>query len=508
MCRIPWSSQAWRSRLTYGLVVATIFAIVSPSVVMSQSVERSERKSSSISNPSVRHVVITVNKSRTVSFSMPFRTASIASTEFADVTPLTDRSLYIQGKKVGTTSISVFDQNMQLVELLDLEIGIDTGNLQEKIRTSTGSSIRVSSSNNEVVLSGTAPNAVTADRAVSIAKSMVKTAEIVNAMTVASTQQVMLKVRFIEATRAAERDLGVNWYGTNADGTRGFSTGNGAPVRSNVGGVSIIKSTGALLGSGGSPFGVVLANLVNGGTNIDVMISALETKGLVRRLAEPNLVALSGDNAKFLAGGSFPVPTVTSTTSGNTPSFQFVDFGVSLNFVPTVLDRGLINLRIAPEVSELDFANAVTISGTTIPSLIKRNAQTTIELRDGQSFAIAGLLSSRSSRNIDQIPWIGSVPVLGALFRSSAYQNSETDLVIIVTPQLVRPATPVDRLATPLDQRLPSNDIDFFINGQMEVPKRYSDYVTSGGNMNGPYGYILPVEQGSNQPVYKGGVAK
>lgn len=529
MCRIPWSSQAWRSRLTYGLVVATIFAIVSPSVVMSQSAERSERKSSSISNPSVRHVVITVNKSRTVSFSMPFRTASIASTEFADVTPLTDRSLYIQGKKVGTTSISVFDQNMQLVELLDLEIGIDTGNLQEKIRTSTGSSIRVSSSNNEVVLSGTAPNAVTADRAVSIAKSMVKTAEIVNAMTVASTQQVMLKVRFIEATRAAERDLGVNWFGTNRNGTRGVSTGLGTPnigptptvtsttsggststsvTGTNTGGISLIQSTGALLGSGGTPFGVVLANLVNGGTNIDVMISALETKGLVRRLAEPNLVALSGDNAKFLAGGSFPVPTVTSTTSGNTPSFQFVDFGVSLNFVPTVLNRGLINLRIAPEVSELDFANAVTISGTTIPSLVKRNAQTTIELRDGQSFAIAGLLSSRSSRNIDQLPWIGSVPVLGALFRSSAFQNSETDLVIIVTPQLVRPATPVDRLATPLDQRLPSNDIDFFINGQMEVPKRYSDYVTSGGDMNGPYGYILPVEQGSNQPVYKGGVAK
>ena len=378
-----------------------------------------------------------------------------------------------------------------------------------------------------MILSGLVPDAVVADKAVSIAKSMVKAGNIVNALTVAPSQQVMLKVRFLEATRTAERDLGVNWFGTNANGTRGFSTGNGTPLvggqvtsstdssgtttttSTPTGGISVIKSAGALVGSAsGAPFGVVLANLVNGGTNIDVMISALETKGLVRTLAEPNLISLSGDEAKFLAGGSFPVPTVSTTTGGNTPSFQFVDFGVSLHFVPTVLNRGLINLRIAPEVSELDFAHAVTISGTTIPSLIKRNAQTTIELRDGQSFAIAGLLSSTNARNVNQVPWIGSVPVLGALFRSSSFQNSETDLVIIVTPHLVRPATPVDHLAGPLDDRLPSNDADFFINGQMEVPKRYSDYVTSGGNVTGPYGYILPILQGSNQSISKGGAVK
>ena len=173
-----------------------------------------------------------------------------------------------------------------------------------------------------------------------------------------------------------------------------------------------------------------------------------------------------------------------------------------------MLNDGIINLRLAPEVSELDFANAVTISGTTIPSLVVRNARTTIELRDGQSFAIAGMFQSRNTRATDQLPWIGSVPVLGTLFRSSSFQNSETDLVIIVTPHLVKSATPSDRVATPLDQRLPSNDVDFFVNGQTEVPKRYSDYVTSGGDVHGPYGYILPIEQGSNQPVYKGGAVK
>jgi len=467
--------------------------------------------------PSVRHISIVVNKSQTVSFTTPFKTASIASTEIADVTPLTDHSIYIQGKRIGSTSISIFDQNMQLVELLDLNVSIDVKELQKNIREGTGlNSIYVKSDLGQVRLTGMAPDAITADRAVTIAQSMVPGSAIVNAMTVASAQQVMLQVRFLEASRNAERDLGINWFGTNASGSRGFSTGLGTPSitggAGGTGGISVINSAGALLNTtgGGAPFGVALANLVNGGTNIDVMISAMESKGLVRRLAEPNLVTLSGQAANFQAGGEFPVPQAVATTTGAgvTPTFEFKKFGVSLNFVPTVLSRGLINLRLAPEVSELDFANAVTISGTTIPSLVTRNASTTIELRDGQSFAIAGLFQSRSARNVSQLPWIGNVPVLGTLFRSSAFQNNETDLVIIVTPHLVQPGTPRDRLATPLDQRLPSNDADLFINGQMEVPKRYSDFVTSGGDVKGPYGFIIPVEQGSNQPVYKGGAAK
>ena len=506
-----WLNQLGRPRLMLVLVVASIFTIASLATFASPAA--AQKRSLEQDAPEVRHIVVTLHKSRTIRFSKPIKTATIGSTAIADMTPMTDRTLYIQGKAIGTTNISVFDDNMQLVEVVDLEVAIDTANLQGKIRASTGSnSIRVSASNGEVVLSGIAPDAVAADRAVSVAKSMVKAGDLVNAMTVAPTQQVMLKVRFLEASRSAERDLGVNWYGTNANGSRGFSTGNGYPVTVPAGGgISVIQSAGALLSTAtGTPFGVVLANLVNNGKNIDVMISALETKGLVRRLAEPNLVALSGDTARFLAGGEFPVPMAVATTTGQgvTPTIEFKKFGVSLTFAPTVLKRGLINLRISPEVSELDFANAVTISGTRIPSLVVRNAQTTVELREGQSFAIAGLLQSRGVRNIDQLPWLGSVPVLGALFRSAAYQNQESDLVIIVTPHLVRPATPGDRLATPFDERLPSNDADFFVNGQMEVPKRYSDYVSSGGDIQGPYGYIIGVEHGSNQTVYKGGAAK
>jgi pilus assembly protein CpaC len=218
----------------------------------------------------------------------------------------------------------------------------------------------------------------------------------------------------------------------------------------------------------------------------------LEQKGLIRRLAEPNLIALSGDTARFLAGGEFPVPVPSTTSSGApTVTIDYKKFGVELAFVPTVLSRGIINLRIEPSVSEPDFTNTVVIQNTIVPTFTVRNTRTTVELRDGQSFAIAGLLQTKNTRAISQVPWIGSVPVLGALFRSSDYQQQETDLVVIVTPHLVMPAAPGQRLASPLDSRLPSNDVDFFLNGQPEVRKRYTDFVTSGADLVGPYGHII-----------------
>jgi pilus assembly protein CpaC len=219
-------------------------------------------------------------------------------------------------------------------------------------------------------------------------------------------------VRFLEASRDAGRALGVNWFAANRSGTGVVNTGQGGLVplakdanpNKTPSGVPLLQTAGTLVGST-SPFGVVLANLVNGGTNIDILVTALETKGLIRRLAEPNLMALSGDTAQFLAGGEFPVPIAATSASGLvTPTIEYKPFGVRLSFTPTVLQKGLINLRIAPEVSELDFANAVTISGTTVPSLIKRDALTTIELRDGQSFAIAGLLQANDLRLRSQIP--------------------------------------------------------------------------------------------------------
>ncbi|MGY4478375.1 type II and III secretion system protein family protein [Bradyrhizobium sp. USDA 3364] len=485
----------------------------------------------------VQRVRLTVNKSRTFRVDQAFSTIVAGSPEIVDVKSLSDHLIYVQGKKTGTTNVILFDSSMKQIGILDVEVTVDIGNLQQNISAGTGTrGIRVSASEGQVVLSGMAADAVAAEKALTIAKGSVPEGGIVvNAMSVAAPQQVMLEVRFLEVSRQAGRDLGVNLFAANANGTNVANTGFGSATagRAPIGGINtngnvgapptgslpLLATAGTLVGSAGgispAPFGSLLTSILrtSNGSSVDLLITALETKGLARRLAEPNLTTLSGDAARFLAGGEFPVPIPNTTTNGfPTVTIDYKKFGVELAFVPTVLSRGVINLRVEPSVSELDFSNAVTIQGTTVPSLTRRDARTTVELRDGQSFAIAGLLQTRNRQDVSQLPWIGSVPVLGSLFGSKSYQQEETDLVIIVTPRLVAPAAPGQQLASPLDSRLPANDVDFFLNGQMEVRKRYDDYVNSGGDVKGPYGHIIapnaivpvpPPAVGANQPVVK-----
>ncbi|WFU30148.1 type II and III secretion system protein family protein [Bradyrhizobium brasilense] len=481
----------------------------------------------------VQRVRVTVNKSRTFRVDTAFSSIVAGSPDIADVKSLSDHLIYVQGRKTGTTNVILFDSSMKQIGILDVEVTLDIGNLQQNIQSGTGTrGIRVSSSEGQVVLSGMAADAVAAERAMTIAQGSVpKDAIVVNAMSVAAPQQVMLEVRFLEVNREAGRDLGVNLYAANASGSNIANTGAGTlntnSGRVNMpnvgpppGSIPLLGTAGTLIGSAGGvaapPFGSLLTSILrtSNGSSVDLLITALETKGLARRLAEPNLTTLSGDAARFLAGGEIPVPVASSPVPGALPTvtIDYKKFGVELAFVPTVLSRGVINLRVEPSVSELDFTNAVSISGTTIPALTRRDARTTVELRDGQSFAIAGLLQTRNRQDVSQLPWIGSVPVLGTLFSSKSYQQQETDLVIIVTPRLVAPAAPGQQLASPLDSRLPANDVDFFLNGQMEVRKRYDDYVNSGGDVKGPYGHIIapnavvpapPPAVGANQPVVK-----
>ncbi len=442
---------------------------------------------------------VTLNKSRTLCFSAPFSTAVIGAPEIADVLPMTESMLYVQGKKVGATNISVFDQQRRLVSVIDLDVTPDTTSLQSKIAASTGGrDINVSSANGEIVLSGEASDGLAAARAVEVAKGLSPDAPVVNAMKVSPSQQVMLKVRILEVDRNAGRDLGISWFGkTNSVS---FATGLGPQPTT-----AAANNSGVFPGAGStaSSFGVLLANVVNThGVSIDALLSALESKGLVKSLAEPDLVALSGEKATFLAGGEIPVPVVQGTNATNgalgigatfTPniSIEWKQFGVGLDFTPTVLNNGIINLQLNPSVTEINSANSLNINGTTVPSLTERKAHTAVELRDGQSFAIAGLLQAQDSQSIDQLPWLGNVPVLGALFRSTDFQKSQTDLVIIVSPHLVKPVRPGQHLTTPFDTALESNDVDLFLMGDTERKKRYTDYVTSGGGLQGPYGHIL-----------------
>ena len=497
LCRLR-PVVAWARRVSLRSVASlvAVIACVLPALHVAEAQTAIE-----VETAATRHVSIPVHKSITVRLDKRFDSTVIGAPDIADVLAVSDRVIYVQAKKVGTTNVAAFDRDKHLIAVLDVDVTVDTASIADQIRSGTSTTgIKVASSNGQVVLTGVARDATVADKAVQIAKAATPNQPVINAMSVSAAQQVMLKVRFLEASRDAGRDLGVNWMVANGSGTRGFNTGLGQPTQvgqspvATPGGLPLFQTINTFAGSqSGAPFGVALANLVNNSSaRVDLLISALETKGLVRRLAEPDLVALSGDTASFLAGGEIPVPIVQSTSS-TTPliTVEYKPFGVQLTFMPTVLASGVINLRLAPSVSELDFTNAVIVSGFQIPALTKREARTTIELRDGQSFAIAGLLQTEGLRNISQVPWIGSVPVLGSLFRSTAYQQHETDLVVIVTPHLVEAAAPGQKLATPFDQNLSSNDIDTFLMGQTEIrrPRTRSIAAT---DAPGPSGYIMP----------------
>ncbi len=417
---------------------------------------------------------VVMHKSETVEVDMPFAEVVVGDPEIADVLPVSDVAVYILGKQIGATNISLYSEDRRLIGVIDLEISYDVVNVRSVIAQNVeGGSIRVSTVNGQLMLSGTVPSAPAMERALTIARQFAPDG-VTNAMSIGTSQQVMLEVRFIEVNRTAGRDLGVNWDVVN----KHFNMQTGVGILSNA-----------------TPFGSILGSLLSGGVDADIIVDALEERGLARRLAEPNLVALSGDSASFLAGGEFPFP-VGSNDEGI--RLEFKKFGVGLEFTPTVLSDGLINLVIEPEVSQLDPTNSLRVAGVDIPSLIVRRANTTVELRDGQSFAIAGLLQANHSNATSGLPWLGQVPVLGSLFRSNSFQKEETDLVIIVTPRLVRPATPDQRLASPLDGQVPGNDVDFFFNGQMEVSDGDIELFRSGDAVQGPFGHIIPT---GAQPV-------
>lgn len=467
-----------------------------------------------LTNPVHARVTVTLGKSQDVHTDRSLADIVVGDPSVADVNPLTDHSLSILGKKIGTTRVTVYDANKQQIGVFDIEVSYDISTLEAEINRFTGGGIRVSSINGRIMLSGTAPDAATLDKAVMIARQFAP--DPINTVKVMAQQQVELDVRFIEVSRQASRELGVQWnyFGnsalanignqvpaqqlpiTRAGGAfqqPGATIGGPSTVASGINGTPLSPVVAAGLLSGSAPFGFLVGQLSN---RLQVDINALETKGLARSLAEPNLVALSGDTASFLAGGQFPVPEVGGL---GTVAFAYQPYGVGLSFTPTVLGDGLINLVIKPEVSELDTTHTVTIAGTSVPGLITRKASTTLELRDGQSFLLGGLLQNDGATAQNQLPWVGELPVLGALFRSSEYQKNETDLVILVTPHIVHPIPPARVAHTPLDDSLPANDVDFFLMGHAEVSPSLARLAV--GALNRPYvGHILDLPK--NGGVY------
>jgi len=292
---------------------------------------------------------------------------------------------------------------------------------------------------------------------------------VTNGLTVKDSHQVMLEVRFVEASRTSIKQLGV-----------GLLTSQQTGLQPDPG--DFFAQTSVIANN------PVLSGVLTGGIGsamLNTRIEALEEKGVVRTLAEPNLVAMSGETASFLAGGEIPIPVPTG--ENGQIGIEYRKFGVSLAFSPTVLDDEIINLKVAPEVSQLDPSTSVTISEVSVPGMKIRRAKTTVELRNGQSFAIAGLLQSDSSNSRSQVPWLGNIPILGSLFSSTRFQEDETELVIIITPHLAQPVSDIKKLSTPLDRMKIPSDFDAFVGSRLEgknEPLNLSD-------LSGDYGTVL-----------------
>jgi len=374
----------------------------------------------------------------------PFSEVSVANTKIADIVVLTDRSFHVMGKERGKTSVLVYDQEKRLMDVIDVTVNYDLQGLKKALHDEfPNEEVEVRRLASKVYLSGDVSNAHVAEQSMKIAEAFAGE-YVTNGLSIKDSHQVLLEVRFVEASRSAIKELGLGILAEQA-GEFGFLSGAG-------------------IGSGTPTAGAVLSELI-GPTAIDVQIEALEEKGVVRTLAEPNLVSMSGETASFLAGGEFPIPV---NGENERVTIEYKQFGVGLSFTPTVLEDGLINLKVAPEVSQIDQANTVRVGNIQVPSFNVRRADTTVELRNSQSFAIAGLLQNTQTDSKAQVPWLGDIPVIGTLFRSTRYRNNETELVIIVTPKLVQPVSDISELKTPLDGVSSPGEMDLFLNGTLE----------------------------------------
>ncbi|QFI67793.1 type II and III secretion system protein family protein [Sinorhizobium alkalisoli] len=447
---------------------------------------------------SVEQVTLPPNDTVTIRTSKAFGDLVIGSAELIDVVPLSDQSLFIRGKALGATNISIYDDNKELIGVIDVRIASDFSEVASAVRAAAPSSrVQVFNSNNRIRLAGTVRDAVELQRVVEIAQSYSEQ-PVMNQLRVAESQQVMLEVRIIEASRQTGRDLGIGWSGQGRNGIGKATHSQGIAVDDG----SLVRTLGDAAGAatGMQPFGQLIAKVLEiSGGQIDIVINALEQKGLVRRLAQPNLIALSGETASFHAGGEVPILSTVANGATVATETDYRPFGVRLSFTPVVLDDGLISLKVQPEVSELD--TSISVNGN--PGFISRAANTTVALRDGQSFAMAGLLQSVNSKDVQQLPWLGQVPVIGALFRSTSFLKRESDLVIVVTPHIVRPSRPGEDLYSPLDQTRSSNDAELFALGILEVDKDMLRRFRLGEGVKGPYGHRLDLDVGGQVAVAK-----
>ena len=376
---------------------------------------------------------LVVAKDKSVAFRLGYPVGEIvvAQPDVLQLVATTDQSFYVRGKTLGVTNLLIYDKGHRLMQVVDVRVGFDTDSLQADLKSALPKEqIIAANFAGGIRLSGKASTMYAAARASEIAEHYAPKG-VSSDMVVQATDQVMVEVRIIEVDRTALKDIGVD---LNAHNNSHFN---------------LLTGSSGLI-SNQSPQGVLNLSGSIHGVSISATLNALETKGLVKTLAKPNLVAKSGEEASFLAGGEFPYPVPNGPQE---VSIEFKPFGVRLNVTPTVEDNGTIQLKVAPEVSALDQHNELQLGGFLMPSLTTRKASTTVELRDGQSFAIAGLFQQDYANAVNQIPWASEVPILGALFRSTNWKRDQSELLIIVTPHMIAPSDRLEDIPTPFDSK-------------------------------------------------------
>ncbi|MFO6465612.1 type II and III secretion system protein family protein [uncultured Jannaschia sp.] len=420
---------------------------------------------------------VPLNRALVLESDVPFAELSVANPLIADIATLSERTVYVLGKAPGRTTLTLLGPDGRLITNVEVQVIPDIAEFKERLRQLLPSEhIEVRTANDGIVLSGTVSSSQKLDQALEIANRYAPDA-VLNLMVVGGVQQVQLKVRFAEMSRSISKELGANLT---------FNANDGPAPNPNLTTNSTPGLTGTAVGTATFAFG-------GGNYNVALTLQALENNGLVRTLAEPNLTALSGQPARFLAGGEFPLPV--QGAEGQV-SVQYRPFGVELQFTPTVVDDDIINLVMDASVSAIDTANNATIGGAVVPAFSQRQSSTTVELRDGQSFAIAGILQDEFRDGTSQVPWLGDVPILGALFRSSNYRRAQTELVIIVTANLVSPVSG-DALALPTDRIRPPTENELFLYGRVSGGAPNGTRASTRGgeaaaqDFSGNYGYVM-----------------
>ena len=413
---------------------------------------------------SARDLVLTVGKSLVVNSAAPIERIAVGFGDFAEARAIGPKEVLLDGKAAGETSLIIWQEGGNKL-FFDVVVRPNTTNLKTRLETLRrqiqeqlpGQNIIANFENDSIFLSGTAKDLVSVDRAAAIAGAVGKVVNLLYVEVPPPDSQILLKVQFATVDRNNTTELGLNLISTGATNTVGrVTTGQFSPPTLTA-------------PSAGQPTTVTLSDALNfflfrPDLNLGDTIRALQTRGLFEVLAEPNVLAINGKQASFLAGGEFPYPILQGGGGGiGTVTVAFREFGVRINFLPVITPRGTIRLDVAPEVSALDFAAGLTIQGFTVPGLTTRRVQTQIELEAGQSFAIGGLLDRRLTETIQKVPLLSSIPLLGKLFQSKSLNKQNNELLVIVTPEIVRPI--------PAGQALPRLENPVPLTGSDSVPR-------------------------------------